>query len=325
VARGVRVFPGSSLGTRAPPAPPLRATRNATMEAFDSFLDETFLRQLETLKLLTAKGIRGPYRGEHKSWKSGEGLEFLDYRTYQPGDDVRYVDWSVYGRFNKFFVKLFHAEENQTVHVLLDVSRSMNVGRPSKILSAKRIAAAVSYICLSNFDRVTITAFADRLLASQPPVRGKRKYAELLRFLHRLSSEARTNVNECLAEYAATSHYPGILLILSDLFDPQGCEEGLKALAHRHFDVYLIQVLTHEELFWSHTGPLVLQDVETRDTKVTFVDKSLAERYRQRVEAFLTDITRVCGRYGLHHHVYDTSLRFEDFLIEYFSHAAIVR
>ena len=87
------------------------------MEALDSFLDETFLRQLETLKLLTTKGIRGPYRGEHKSWKSGEGLEFLDYRTYQPGDDLRYVDWSVYGRFDKFFVKLFHAEENQTVHV----------------------------------------------------------------------------------------------------------------------------------------------------------------------------------------------------------------
>ena len=167
------------------------------------------------------------------------------------------------GVFDKLFVKLFHAEENQTVHFLLDMSRSMQAGLPSKVLSAKRIAAAVSYICLSNFDRVTMTAFADRLIDTKPPIRGKRKYAELLRFLHLLPSESLTNVNECLSEYAATSKYPGIVVILSDLFDQRGFEDGLKALTYRDFDVHLIQVLDHAELFWSQTGTLALRDVET--------------------------------------------------------------
>ena len=291
----------------------------------ESFLDENFLKQLEKLKLITQKGMKGPYRGEHKSWKSGEGQEFLDYRNYQAGDDLRYVDWSVYGRFDKLFIKLFHAEENQTVHILMDISRSMQAGMPPKILSAQKVAAAVSYICLSNFDRVTMTAFADQIVDSKPPVRGKRKYAELLNFLHVLSPDNLTNVNACLTEYAAISKYPGIVLVLSDLFDPKGYQEGLKALTYRDFDVHLIQVLDHEELFWADTGTLILRDVETGEKKTTFVDQALAKRYRQTVEMFLSNIRGFCDNYGINHYVYDTNILFEEFLLDYLTKGAIFR
>lgn len=293
--------------------------------AIESFLDENFLKQLEKLKLITQKGMKGPYRGEHKSWKSGEGQEFLDYRNYQAGDDLRYVDWSVYGRFDKLFIKLFHAEENQTVHILVDISRSMQAGTPPKMLSAQKVAAAVSYICLSNFDRVTVAAFADQIVDSKPPVRGKRKYAELLNFLHVLSPDNLTNVNACLTEYATISKYPGIVLVLSDLFDPKGYQEGLKALTYRDFDVHLIQVLDHEELFWADTGTLILRDVETGEKKTTFVDQALAKRYRQTVEIFLANIRGFCNNYGINHYVYDTSILFEEFLIDYLTKGAIFR
>src|SRR5512136_361927 len=130
----------------------------------ESFIDEQFLKNLEKLSIVTKKGIKGPERGEHKSWKSGEGLEFLDYRKYQVGDDLRYVDWSVYGRLDKLFIKLFHAEENQTVHFLIDLSRSMGTGNPPKDVSAKKIAAAISYIGLSHFDKISLAAFNKTIL-----------------------------------------------------------------------------------------------------------------------------------------------------------------
>ena len=106
----------------------------------ESFIDDEFLKQLEKLKIISRKSTRNPRRGEYRSWQSGEGFEFLDFRKYHLGDDLRYVDWSVYGRLDKLFVKLFHAEKGQTAHILLDISRSMDSGKPSKDITAKKIA-----------------------------------------------------------------------------------------------------------------------------------------------------------------------------------------
>ncbi len=141
----------------------------------DTFLDDDFLKKLEKIKIITKKGFRSPDMGGHRSVQSGEGIEFLDYRKYQAGDDLRYVDWSVYGRMDKLFIKLFHAEENQSIHILMDVSRSMDWGEPSKAVCAKKIAAAVGYIGLSNFDKVGLTSFAQTILDVRSPSRGKRK------------------------------------------------------------------------------------------------------------------------------------------------------
>jgi uncharacterized protein (DUF58 family) len=289
------------------------------------FLDENFLKKLEKLKIVAKKGVKGPQRGEYKSWQSGEGLEFLDYRKYQVGDDLRYVDWSVYGRLDKLFIKLFHAEENQTIHILLDMSRSMGTGDPSKDLSAKKIAAAVSYIGLSNLDRIRMTAFTDKIINARSPVRGKRKYPEVLNFLTSLTPSDQTDVNACLSEYTSLCKYPGIVLILSDLFDPKGYQDGLKALTYRDFDIHLIQILDHEELFWSQTGTLRLQDVETGEKKVTFLDRSLLENYRRKVDTFLSNVQGFCSNYGINYYLYDTSTMFEDFLVEYLTTGAIFR
>ena len=292
---------------------------------FDSFVDETFLKNLERLRIVTKKGKKGPERGEHKSWQSGEGLEFLDYRKYQVGDDLRYVDWSVYGRLDKLFIKLFHAEEDQTVHLLLDMSRSMGSGTLLKATSAKKIAAAISYISLSNLDKVSLMAFSDKIVDLRPLLRGKRKYAEVLHFLLHLTPSDKTAVNTCLSEYASISKYPGIIIVISDLFDQKGYQDGLKALIYRNFDVNLIQVLDHEELFWSKTGTLMLRDVETGEKKVTFLDPSLLERYHQKVAAFLATVRSFCSDYGINYYVYDTSIPFEEFLVDYVTRGAIFR
>ncbi len=291
----------------------------------NSFIDEDFLKKLEKLKIATRKGIKGPQTGEHTSWHSGEGLEFLDYRKYHPGDDLRYVDWSIYGRLDKLFIKLFHAEKSQTVHILLDMSRSMNTGSPSKDISAKKIAAAVSYIGLSNFDKIGMMAFNHKIVAMKTPVRGKNKYPEAINFLAALEASEQTDVNACLSEYALICKTPGIAIIISDFFDPKGFRDGLKALSHRKFDINLIQLLDHEELFGMPTGNFLLTDIETGEKKRIFIDKPLLDLYRRRIDQFTAGIKNYCRQYGINYYLYNTRIPFEDFIVGYLTREAVIR
>jgi uncharacterized protein (DUF58 family) len=291
----------------------------------DTFIDEAFLDKLARLRVVTRKSPKGPQRGAYRSWQSGEGYEFLDYRKYHEGDDLRYLDWSVYGRLDKLFIKLFHAEENQTVHILLDMSRSMGQGRPSKAVCGKKIAAAVGYICLSNLDKIGLMSFADRIHAIRAPARGKKIYPQVLGFLHGLRLSGETDVNACLSEYASICKNPGIAIIISDLLDPKGCAEGLGALIYKKFETHLIHVLDHEERYWSKTGNLLLSEVETGEKKLIFVDQSLLEIYRETMDTFIRNIQNDCDRYSVSYYPWDTHIAFEDFLIDSLTKGPIFR
>jgi len=291
----------------------------------DSFIDDEFLKQLEKIKIVARKSTRNPRRGEYRSWKSGEGFEFLDFRKYHLGDDLRYVDWNVYGRLDKLFIKLFHAEKGQTAHILLDISRSMGSGTPAKDVTAKKIAAALSYICLSNLDKTGLMAFNHQIVKIKPPARGKKQYLEVLKFFQALKPSEPTNLNGSLKAYAAICKNPGIAFIISDFFDPQGYENGLKALAYRDFDINLIQVMDHEELHGSNTGHLLLNDCETGEKKVTFVDKNLLERYRKKINEFIAGINIYCGHYGMNYFLCDTRIPFETLITDYLSKGALFR
>ncbi|MCP4624153.1 MAG: DUF58 domain-containing protein [bacterium] len=294
-------------------------------EHIDSFIDDEFLKQLEKLKVVSRKSTRNPRRGEYRSWQSGEGFEFLDFRKYHLGDDLRYVDWSVYGRLDKLFIKLFHAEKGQTAHILLDISRSMENGTPSKDITAKKIAAALSYICLSNLDKTGLMAFNNKIVKTKPPTRGKKQYLEVLKFFQSLKPADRTNLNDSLKEYAAVCKNPGIAIIISDFFDPQGYEDGLKALAYRDFDINLIQVMDHEELYWSKTGNLLLNECETGEKKATFVDKNTLALYRKKISEFIAGIKTYCSHYGMNYFLCDTGIPFEKLLTEYLTKGALFR
>jgi len=291
----------------------------------ETFLDEDFLRKLEKLKIVTRKSTRSPQRGEHRSWQSGEGLEFLDYRKYHPGDDLRYVDWSVYGRLDKLFIKLFHAEKGQTAHILMDMSRSMGSGNPPKEIAAKKIAAALSYICLANLDKTGLMAFNEKIVDIKTPARGRNRFPEVLKFLLSLDTSSQTNVNSCLEEYASICKNPGIAIIISDLFDSKGYEDGLKALAYRNFDINLIHVLDHEEMSWSKTGNLLLHEAETGDKKVTFVDKQLVALYQKKIDAYISGIKSYCAHYDINYYLCNTSIPFEETLTDYLSTGALFR
>ena len=235
------------------------------------------------------------------------------------------MDWSVYGRLDKLFIKLFHAEKGQTAHLLLDMSLSMGTGNPSKDITAKKIAAAISYICLSNLDKTGLMAFSDKIVAVKAPARGKKQYPEVLKFFFLLKPSDSTNVNGCLADYANICKNPGIAIIISDFFDPKGYEDGLKALAYRDFDLNLIQVMSREELFGSKIGNLLLHDVETGEKKVIFVDKHLLALYQNKINAFISNIKSYCSHYGFNYFLCDTSIPFEDLLTDYLTRGVLFR
>jgi hypothetical protein len=294
-------------------------------DQLDTFIDDAFLKQLEKLKIVSRKSTRNPRRGEYRSWQSGEGFEFLDFRKYHLGDDLRYVDWSVYGRLDKLFIKLFHAEKGQTAHILLDTSRSMDSGTPSKDITAKKIAAALSYICLANLDKTALMAFNHQIVKTKPPARGKKQFLEALKFFQSLQPAEATHINDSLKAYAAVCKNPGIAIVISDFFDPAGYEDGLKALAYRDFDINLIQVMNHEELHWAKTGNLLLNECETGEKKVTFVDKNLLDLYHQKISAFIAGIKTYCSHYGMNYFLCDTSIPFEKLLTDYLSEGALFR
>ena len=291
----------------------------------DDFLDEDFLRKLEKLKLLAGKVIEGPQKGEHRSWRSGTSLEFQDYRKYQVGDDFRYVDWNVYGRLDKLFLKLFRSEEDLRVHILMDISRSMAYGQPPKVLVAKKIAAALSYIAIANLDHVAFVSFTDSLESSLGSQRGKKAYHSILRYLKELEPKGETGLNISLAEFASTCARPGLAVIISDLLDTQGIEKGLEALVQRKFKTTVIQVLDHEELSPSLDGYLILKEMETGETKRLTMSNELRSLYQKKMEQFLQEIREFCLRKGIGYHLLDTRIPFEDFLFDYLAEGTFFR
>ena len=289
----------------------------------ESFLDEDFLRKLEKLKVMAQKGMKGPHRGEHISWRSGASLDFLDYRKYQVGDDFRYIDWNVYGRLDKLFIKLFRAEEDLTIHFLIDMSRSMGEGNPPKDIYARKVVAALCYIGLASLDRVGVTFFNDSLGDARSPERGKQVYLSVLKYLLSLKPEGETDLNAALKEYASTCKRPGIVIVLSDLLDPKGFEEGMEALMYGRFDITLIQMLDREELYPPFEGYLSLNDVETGESKRLALDGTLLDLYRQKISDFLENIKNFCSKNGIDYYFSDTSIPFEDFLLDYLTKGSL--
>lgn len=283
-------------------------------QAMDPLLDETFLRQLEGLKLLARKGIKGKDAGIHRSSHSGAGMEFMDYRKYQPGDDVRYVDWNVYARTGRLFVKLFHAEKDVTLHVLLD--RSLSMQQPdTKFLFAKKVAAAVSYIGLANQDQVGICSFNETMGPVRSPERGKDVCLSVLKYLSDLSPGGVTNFNRALIDFAQAGHKPGIAVVISDVLAPGGYEQGLKALVLSKFNLSLIQVLSPEERQPTFRGRVALTDTETGQVQFFTANRKMKQAYVKKMAAFIAGLNAFCQGKGIDYHLADANASFEDFFL----------
>lgn len=283
----------------------------------DTLFDAEFMKKLETLRFLARRVFRGQTHGERNTWRRGMSLEFSDYRRYHAGDDFRYVDWNVYSRLDQLFLKVFTAEEDLTLHILLDTSQSMQMGSPTKIEYAKKVAAALGYIGLSNLDRVGAISFADELGTPKPPQRGRQQIFPLLRYLETLPCEGGTALNRTLQNYATQSRKSGLALVISDLFDPGGYERGLDALAYNRFDVLLIQLVDESEIQPELDGAVRLQDIETAQQRRLTINRRLLHLYQQKVTEYFTAIETFCTKRNIEYLRASTAVPFEDLVLQY--------
>ena len=297
------------------------APENASELAFDA----EFLHKLERLELLAKKIFRGLMRGEHTTVRRGSGLEFTDFRRYQPGDDFRYVDWNIFSRLDRLFLKLYASEEDMTLHLLLDASASMGFGDPVKFDYARRVAAALAYIGLSNLDRVGVTVFADTLGATLPPLKARHHMATLLAFLRGLSCHAPTRFGLALREFASRNRRPGLVILITDLLGEEDAGIGLKALRRRGHDVLVLQLLAEEEIEPPLDGALRLVDAENGSELKITVDSALRDLYRERLQARLEDIEAFCRSAGVEYLRASTAIAFEDVVLKYLRQGTYLR
>jgi uncharacterized protein (DUF58 family) len=282
--------------------------------------DTEFLKKLEHLRLISNRIYHGQGRGEHSTVKIGTSLEFSDYRNYQVGDDFRYIDWNIYSRLDRLFLKVFTAEEDLSIHILLDISQSMAFGDPPKIAYAKRVAAALGYIGLSNLDRVGITTFGAGLKDTMTPRRGRDHFLGLLDYCEQVTCGGDTDFNRSLMEYSFRSRRAGLAVVISDLLDPGGFERGLEALRFARYDVLLLQILDEEEVRPGYTGPVRLRDLETNQEQRLTIDELLLTRYRERVQRWCGQIEDFCLKSQIEYLRASTLIPFEDLILKYLRH-----
>jgi len=306
---------------------PARSSQPTNLPPANSLFDEPFLRKLERLSILSRRAMAGQLQGERRSPKRGQSVEFADFRLYAPGDDFRRIDWNAYARLERFFIKLFVEEEDLTVHLLVDTSRSMDWGMPNKLWYAVRAAGALGYVALAGLDRVTVTALAEsanRQIGYFPPRRGKGQAMALFEFLQTLQSGGRTDLAPRLRAYAAAALQPGPLLLFSDLLD-DGWRDGLTALASRGFEVTVLHILAPDEVNPDLTGDLKLRDSETDAEIEITADYDLLRRYHAGLAAWQEELRRFCGARGMHYVPVETCLPFEELLFAWLRQRGVLR
>jgi uncharacterized protein (DUF58 family) len=269
-------------------------------KAGNTILDRKLMDRLEKLELLTRKVFRGTMKGERRSKRRGESVEFADYRSYVPGDDLRFLDWNIYARLDRLFLKLFLEEEDVHLSILLDTSRSMDWGSPvSKGMFAKQLAAALAYIGLCNYDRVSIYAFGSQLRYEMAGMRGKRHTAQLLEFLDAVQFEGGTSLASTCRHYALRHPQRGVAVLLSDFLDKAGFETGMRYLVGRDLDLYAVHIMAPDELEPTLSGDLRLIDVEDDDVAEVSVTGALINRYKHNVQAYARALKDHCARRGV--------------------------
>ncbi len=294
-----------------------------------ALIDPEFMARLDQLVLLSQKIFSGRMRGERRSKKRGLSVEFADYRDYSPGDDLRFVDWNIFGRLGRLFLKLFLEEEDLHVYCLIDTSLSMaygaSQGRLNKFDYALRTAAALGYIALTNMERIGVGTFAGGLSGWFPPARGRKSMWRLFNFLGALEADGQTDLAAAARSFSLRARRKGILIILSDFLDPQGYEGALRHVIGRGMDVYCIHVLAKEEVEPEMAGDLRLVDIETAATADITISRRLLDGYKRTLSAFCASLKEFCTARGATYLFTTTEIPFETLILSYLRSGGLVR
>ncbi|MHC4154197.1 MAG: DUF58 domain-containing protein [Planctomycetota bacterium] len=297
----------------------------ASRKRLTDLLDPAFMARLDSLDVLSRKILQGKLQGERRSKRRGQSVEFADHRPYVVGDDLRFVDWNIYGRLDQLFLKLFLEEQDLTVHLAIDASASMSFGEPAKELFIKKLTAALAYISLVNNNRVTISVFADGLQAQLANMRGRNYLPQMAELLLTLSSEGLSHFDSSARQIAAGRIGSGIMIVLSDFLFKEGFDTGLRRLMARQYDLYVIQVLSAQELSPEISGDLKLIDIEDADAAEITVSGALLKYYKRTLTAYCNELKDFCTRRGATYVLVNSGDSVESLVLNYLRRIRLLR
>jgi uncharacterized protein (DUF58 family) len=283
----------------------------------DKLLSTEFMARLDQLDLVSRKMLGGKLKGERRSKRRGQSVEFADYRNYVIGDDLRFIDWNIYGRLDRLFLKLFLEEEDLSLYILVDVSKSCDYGTPNKAAYLRQVAAALGYVGLVNYNRVNIVALSDKVVAETGPLRGRQKVRQMIDFVGKLQPEGSSHLAEAAKRFALANRGKGVCVILSDFFDKAGYEGGLRYLATGTYDLFAVQVLSPQEIDPDLQGDLKLRDMEDDDLAEVSVTAPLIKQYKANLNAYCLSVKDYVTKRGGSYLFTSTTVPFDTLVLNY--------
>jgi uncharacterized protein (DUF58 family) len=244
-------------------------------------------------------------KGERRSRKRGSSIEFADYRDYSQGDDLRRLDWNVFARLERPFVKLLEDEEDLAVHILIDASASMDWPlediKKSKFQYAIRLAGALGYISLMVGDPVTVAWLSEDVTRKWGPHRGRQNALSLFQYLEAGQAQGRTNINQATKNYGLRSYRPGLLILITDLLSPDGYKPGFKSLLSRGYELIILQVLSNDEINPVMGGDVKLVDKETGNSAELSLDALTVSEFTDRFRDWQQEIASFSAENAIHY------------------------
>lgn len=287
-------------------------------------LSPDMLGRLERLELVSRKIFRGRMKGERRSKRKGQSVEFADFRNYVPGDDLRLIDWNLYARLDQLFLKMFLEEEDLHFNALLDCSGSMDFGDPSKFFVGKQLAAALGYIGMVRADRVRVAGLGSAARRA-PVMRSRSSLPQLVTYLESLTANDNVTLFDGVKDFLIRSSGSGVVVVITDLMDKTGYEQALRMLVGRRMDIFVLHVLTPEEIDPPIRGDRRLIDIEDGDAAEITLTPFVLDRYRENVKRFIASAKAFCSRRDIVYIPVRTDVPVETIVSKYLRNRGVVR
>jgi uncharacterized protein (DUF58 family) len=280
-------------------------------------LSPEFMARLDQLDVVSRKLLAGKMKGERRSKRRGQSVEFADYRNYVIGDDLRFIDWNIYARLDKLFLKLFLEEEDLSLYILLDTSKSCDYGNPNKAHYIKQVAAALGYVGLVNYNRVTIAAMSNTVVADTGAMRGRTKVNQMIDFVSKQKVEGTSDLANACKRFAMANRRKGVCVVLSDFFDKSGYENALRYVAGGNYNLFCVQTLSPQEIEPDLVGDLKLKDIEDNDEAEVSITQPLIKQYKANLNAYCLALKDFITRRGGTYLFTSTAVPFDTLVLNY--------
>lgn len=287
-----------------------------------TYLEPSIISKIENLELRARAIVEGFMIGLHRSPYHGFSVEFSEHRPYMQGDPLKNIDWKVYAKREKYFVKQFEEETNLICHIFLDISKSMNFkysGSVTKLEYAVTLAAALSYIMINQQDSVGIAVYSDRIHNFLSPKSNNVYLKNILTLLTNINSEGQTATNKCIGQIVNKINKRGLTIIISDFFDDLNLI--MNTLKHIHFkknEIIVFQILDPAEKNFGFEADSVFVDLETNE-RITTQPHHIRKAYQYAISEFIDKFKSECLNFGIEYNLIDTSMSFDKALMSYFS------